>query len=199
MRLLIEGLACVRGGREIFAGLDAVVAAGETLEVTGPNGAGKSSLLRLIAGLLRPAAGRIALSGAGEPPGTSAHFVGHLDGVKLAVTGRENLVFLRALLGGETAIDDALARLGLATVADLPVRMYSAGQRRRLALARLVLAQRALWLLDEPLTALDAEGQETFRAIANRHLAGGGLIVAATHAPLGVAYSRTLRLNGAHA
>jgi heme exporter protein A len=199
MRLLIEGLACVRGGREIFAGLDAAVAAGEALEVTGPNGAGKSSLLRLIAGLLRPAAGRIALSGAGELPGAAAHFVGHLDGVKLALTGQENLVFLRALFGSDIAAGDALARLGLATVADLPVRMYSAGQRRRLALARLVLAPRALWLLDEPLTALDAEGQETFRAIAQRHLAGGGLIVAATHAPLGVASSRTLKLNGAHA
>jgi heme exporter protein A len=134
-----------------------------------------------------------------EPPSAAAHFVGHLDGVKLALTGRENLVFLRALFGGDTAIGDVLARLGLAAIADLPVRMYSAGQRRRLALARLALARRALWLLDEPLTALDAQGQETFRAIATGHLAAGGLIVAATHAPLGVASVRTLKLGGAHA
>jgi heme exporter protein A len=198
MRLLIEGLACVRGGREIFAGLDAAVTAGEALEVTGPNGAGKSSLLRLIAGLLRPQAGSIALSN-DEPLSVAAHFVGHLDGVKLALTGRENLVFQRALFGGDTAIEDVLSRLGLAAIADLPARMYSAGQRRRLALARLALARRALWLLDEPLTALDAQGQETFRAIANGHLADGGLIVAATHAPLGVASVRTLKLDGARA
>jgi heme exporter protein A len=196
MRLLIEDLACVRGGREVFAGVDAVVAAGETLEVIGPNGAGKSSMLRLIAGLLPPAAGRIVLSGAGEPPGALAHFVGHLDGVKLALSGRENLAFLRALFGGTGAIDDALTRLGLATIADLPARMYSAGQRRRLALARLLLARRPLWLLDEPLTALDAEGQETVRALARAHLADGGLLVAATHASLGLMHARQLKLDG---
>lgn len=197
MQLVAEDLACVRGGRTLFSGLGFSVGAGEALAVTGPNGAGKSSLLRLIAGLLRPVAGRIALEG-GDPErsiGASAHFVGHLDAAKGALTAAENLEFMRALLGGAgSGGAEALAALGLDGLADVPARMFSAGQRRRLALARLLVAPRPLWLLDEPTTALDAEGQETFAALAAKHLAGGGILVAATHAPLKIAPVTEIRL-----
>ncbi|MEX2127135.1 MAG: heme ABC exporter ATP-binding protein CcmA [Xanthobacteraceae bacterium] len=199
MRLLVEDLACVRGERSLFRGLGFTVGAGEALLVTGPNGAGKSSLLRLIAGFLRPAQGRIVLEGGDAEPsiGSAAHFVGHLDAVKGALSAAENLAFARSLFGGGRAhADAALARFGLQRLASIPARMLSAGQRRRLALARLLVARRPLWLLDEPTSALDAEGQETLLALANEHLSGGGLVVAATHAPLKFARVRELRLGG---
>jgi heme exporter protein A len=199
MRLLIEDLACVRGDRRLFEGLAFTVTAGQAAIVTGPNGAGKSSLLRMIAGLLRPADGRVTLEG-GEGDGSaggSAHLVGHLDGVKGALTVQENLDFTRALLGGDSgATGAALPRLGLAKLATLPARMLSAGQRRRLALARLLVAKRPLWLLDEPMSALDAEGQEAFTSIAAEHLAGGGLVVVTTHAPLKLEHAQEIRLGG---
>ena len=198
MRLLVEDLACIRGGRRLFHGLGFALGAGGAAVVTGPNGAGKSSLLRLIAGFLRPAAGRIALEGGDDrTAGGSAHFVGHLDGVKSALSAFENLEFTRALFGGGSdTTEAALARLGLAKLASLPTRMFSAGQKRRLALARLLVAKRPLWLLDEPLSALDSDGQETFAALAAEHLAGGGLIVAATHAPLTIVRAQEIRLGG---
>ncbi|MDO8534258.1 MAG: heme ABC exporter ATP-binding protein CcmA [Xanthobacteraceae bacterium] len=197
MRLLVEGLACVRGGRSLFQGLGFAVTAGEVLAVTGPNGAGKSSLLRLLAGLLPPAAGRIALEG-GDPEqsvGTAAHFIGHLDAVKGALTVAENLGFTRALLGGgEMEAETALGLLGLERLAQFPARMLSAGQRRRLALARLLVSPRPLWLLDEPSTALDAEGQETLASLMTRHLSGGGLAVVATHSELKIERVVEIRL-----
>jgi heme exporter protein A len=199
MRLIAEQLTCIRGGRELFRDLGFALAGGEALAVVGRNGAGKSSLLRLIAGLLQPAGGRIVLEGgpADRPLGQAAHFVGHLDGSKAALSVAENLEFLRAILGGGgRPIEAALAAVGLGQIASLPVRMLSAGQKRRLALARLLVAPRPLWLLDEPTTALDSEGQEAFAAIANEHLAGGGLIVAATHAPLKFSRVSELRLGG---
>lgn len=196
MRLIAENLACVRGGRQLFRNLGFAVEAGEALAVTGPNGVGKSSLLRLVAGFLSPAEGRLEFEGAPDerPLGQSAHFLGHLDGVKVSLGVAENLNFMRALLGGngrDTA--SALEALGLGRLAELPAGMLSAGQKRRLALARLLVAPRPMWLLDEPLTALDTDGQRTFAAIAREHLAGGGLIVAATHAALGIEV-RELRL-----
>jgi heme exporter protein A len=197
MRLVVEELACVRGGRSLFQGLGFAVAAGEVLAVTGPNGAGKSSLLRLLAGLLPPAAGRIALEG-GDPEqtvGTAAHFIGHLDAVKGALTVAENLGFTRALLGGgEMEVETALGLLGLERLAQFPARMLSAGQRRRLALARLLVSPRPLWLLDEPATALDAEGQETLAGLMARHLSGGGLAVVATHSELKIERVVEIRL-----
>ncbi|MEX0589641.1 MAG: heme ABC exporter ATP-binding protein CcmA [Xanthobacteraceae bacterium] len=199
MRLLVEDLACVRGERSLFRGLGFTVGAGEALLVTGPNGAGKSSLLRLIAGLLRPAQGRIVLEGAesDRSGGSAAHFVGHLDAVKGALSVLENLAFARSLFGGGRArADAALARLGLQQLASIPARMLSAGQRRRLALARLVVVRRPLWLLDEPTTSLDAEGQETLVALVNEHLSGGGLVVAATQAPLKFTRANEIRLGG---
>jgi heme exporter protein A len=198
MRLLAEDLACVRGGRRLFQGLGFAVADGEALLVTGPNGAGKTSLLRLIAGLLRPAGGRIALEGvdAEKTIGSLVHFVGHLPGVNGALSAEENLAFQRTLFGGGGGVTAALTRLGLDRLADFPARMLSSGQQRRLALARLVVAPRPIWLLDEPMSGLDMEGQETLTLLAAAHRAGGGLLIVATHVPLPFSQTREIRLAG---
>jgi heme exporter protein A len=189
MRLSGRGVRCVRGGREIFSGVDFEASSGEALAVTGPNGSGKTSLLRLIAGLLTIADGSIGLEG-GETELTlpeQAHYLGHRDALKSALSVMENLSFWRDFLGGE-AFDTraSLAAVGLDHVAHLPAAYLSAGQRRRLSIARLLVLRRPVWLLDEPANALDSAGQSMFAALMGDHLARGGLIVAATHAPLGV-------------
>jgi heme exporter protein A len=182
MRLVADNLACERGGRVLFRGLSFALAPGEALRVSGPNGAGKTSLLRLLAGLLPVAAGRVALDGAEGPAGEAAHFVGHHDAVKAALTVAENLGFWRAVLGGGgAAVETALTTLGLGELRELPARVLSAGQRRRLALARLLVAARPLWLLDEPAANLDADGQATLARLIGEHLAGGGIAVVAAH------------------
>jgi len=178
-----------RGGRLLFAGLSVSLQAGEALALTGRNGAGKTSLLRAIAGLVRLEAGAIAF-GAVEPAEARAealHLVGHHDGLKPARTAREELAFWGAWLGGTPAATQAAAeRFGLVPLLDLEVRRLSAGQRRRLALARLLAAPRPLWLLDEPASPLDAEWRVLFGQVMAEHLAAGGLIVAAVHDPLPV-------------
>jgi heme exporter protein A len=189
MRLSGRGIRCVRGGREVFAGLDFEANAGEALAVVGPNGSGKTSLLRLIAGVLAPAGGSITLEGDDDEltlPEQS-HYLGHRDALKPALSVLENLAFWRDFLGGE-AFDarDSLAAVGLDHAAHLPAAYLSAGQRRRLSIARLLAVRRPIWLLDEPTNALDAAGQSMFAGLMGEHLARGGLIVAATHAPLGV-------------
>ena len=207
MRLLGRGVGCVRGGRDVFSGLDFEVPAGEALAVTGRNGSGKTSLLRLIAGLLTPAGGSIALEG-GEAELTLAeqtHYLGHRDALKPALSVLENLAFWRDFLGGEIAEADAdlapdlaqsLASVGLDHATDLPAAFLSAGQRRRLSIARLVAVRRPIWLLDEPSTALDTAGQSLFSTLMQSHLATGGIIIAATHGPLGIE-ARELRIGGA--
>lgn len=190
MRLSASDLAIERGGRMLFTGLSFVLGDGESLTVRGQNGAGKSSLLRALAGLLPLARGTVSLSGAqSETAAESAHYVGHADALKNLLTVAENLSFHAALLGagqGGMAIEDALCAFGLDHAANLPVAYLSAGQKRRAALARLLVAQRPLWLLDEPATALDAASQAVMTKIMSRHLAQGGMIVAATHASLGL-------------
>ena len=198
MRLSGSGLVCVRGGREVFAGLDFEAISGEAVAVMGRNGSGKTSLLRLIAGLLIPAGGRIALDG-GDAELTlpeQCHYLGHRDALKPALSVAENLAFWADFLGGErfNAVE-SLAAVGLDHAADLPAAFLSAGQRRRLSLARLLTVRRPVWLLDEPTTALDVAGQDMFGGLMRDHLARGGLIVAATHAPLGIE-SRELRIGG---
>ncbi|MEA2884796.1 MAG: heme exporter protein [Bradyrhizobium sp.] len=199
MRLFGRDLRCIRGGREVFSGLDFEVSEGEALAVTGPNGAGKTSLLRLIAGLLAPSGGAIDLAGgdAELTLGEQAHYVGHRDALKPSLSVTENLAFWGDFLGGEAADAGAsLAAVGLAHTALLPAAVLSAGQRRRLSIARLLAVRRPIWLLDEPTSALDAAGQTMFAGLMRDHLSRGGLIVAATHAPLEVAATE-LRIGAA--
>ena len=198
MRLSGRNIRCVRGGREVLAGLNFEVAAGEMLAVTGPNGSGKTSLLRSIAGLLVLAGGSIDLED-GEPDLTlpdQAHYLGHRDAMKPALTVLENLSFWRDFFGGAPSDPlESLGLVGLDHAAHLPAAYLSAGQRRRLSIARLLAARRPIWLLDEPTSALDAAGQALFAEVTRDHLSRGGIVVAATHAPLGVD-SRELRIGG---
>ncbi|QPF85109.1 heme ABC exporter ATP-binding protein CcmA [Bradyrhizobium genosp. L] len=199
MRLSGRNLTCVRGGREVFSGLDLSAAAGEALAITGPNGAGKTSLLRLIAGLLVPAEGAIALEGGDAELSLpeQAHYLGHRDALKPALSVLENLTFWRDFLGGEGQDTRAcLAAVALDHAAHLPAAYLSAGQRRRLSIARLLSVRRPVWLLDEPTSALDAAGQELFVGLMREHLARGGILVAATHLPLGID-AREMRIGGA--
>ena len=163
----------------------------------GPNGSGKSSLLRLIAGLLRPSAGRILLHGGAvdQTIPEQAHYLGHLDALKPSLTVAENLDFWTSYLGeGASPIDSALSAVELGGLADLPATYLSAGQRRRLSLARLIVVARPIWLLDEPTSALDAAAQGMLAELMRTHLAGGGLILAATHGPIGLDGVKELRL-----
>ena len=194
-------LACRRGGRLVFAGLDCRLPAGGALLLTGANGSGKSSLLRLMATLLPPAEGRLSWGGVPvmeDAPRYRAalHYVGHLEGTKPALSGREMLRFWAALHGeAPPAIDAALAAFGLETVADWPCRWLSAGQRRRLALARLVAAPAPIWLLDEPAAALDADGEARLVNAIAEHRAGGGRVALATHQPIAVSEAARIALD----
>lgn len=202
MRLRGSDLACVRGGREVFRGLAFTVEAGEALVVTGPNGAGKSSLLRMVAGLVRPQQGQLELEGGDVEltRGEHVHYLGHQDALKPSLSVRENLGFWAALLGGDgTKSDVALAAVGLGELAQLPAVYLSAGQRRRLAVARLIAVERSIWLLDEPTSTLDAAAQARLGEIMRAHLAGGGIILAATHGPLQLEGARELDLDGVSA
>jgi heme exporter protein A len=173
---------------------------GEALVLTGPNGAGKTTLIRSIAGLLRPADGQIRLEGA-QPertPSEECQYVGHLNGVKASLTVEENATFWSRYLGGAPAdIGSALATFGLAGARDVPAGYLSAGQRRRLSLARLVAVNRPIWLLDEPTSTLDREAQQCLAKLMAEHLALGGMILAATHGPVGLENAKELRLGAA--
>jgi heme exporter protein A len=198
MRLCAVDLACCRGGRQVFAHVNFSVASGELLAITGRNGAGKSSLLRTVLGLVRPAQGRVSLEG-GEPELTlaeQAHYVAHLDALKTSLTVGENLRFWSGFLGAKVAeVDGALAAVGLDGLADLPAAYLSAGQRRRLSIARLLAVKRPIWLLDEPTSTLDVTAQEGLAAFMQAHRQEGGLILVATHGPLGLAATQELQLD----
>ncbi|MBO0758753.1 MAG: heme ABC exporter ATP-binding protein CcmA [Bradyrhizobiaceae bacterium] len=222
MQLVGSDLICVRGGRQVFAGISFAVRAGEVLVISGPNGAGKTSLLRMVAGLLRVEAGHIELAG-GEPDRTvaeQAHFLGHQDALKPSLSVAENLQFWARYLGEAgvaeqsqitpssspgsgtaraerdepKAVVVALAAVGLDELADLPAGYLSAGQRRRLSIARLLAIKRPIWLLDEPTAALDTAAQARLAEHMRMHVSGGGLILAATHGPLGIDANHELGL-----
>ncbi len=188
MRACFEArdLACVRGGREVFAGLEFALGAGDLLWLRGPNGSGKSSLLLTLAGLVPPAAGQLLWEGEPVDPRSPDfrrlfHLVGHANGAAAALTVRENLAFAAALAGGADTLDEALAAFDLTALATRPVRHLSSGQRRRLALARLMLVERPLWLLDEPAVGLDAANRARLEALLRRHRERGGIAVVASH------------------
>ncbi len=199
-----NGLACRRGERLVFSDLDLVLSEGELLLVRGPNGSGKSTLLRLIAGLVQPERGVLTWQGA--PIGEEGYraeisYLGHLDATKPELTAREDLQFWLDLRGGQMRAkepaDAALAHLGLELLADLPCRLLSAGQRRRLALARIAASGARLWLLDEPFNLLDEPAVLAVLAMLSSHRASGGLAVMAAHGTaLEVAPSRELVLGG---
>jgi heme exporter protein A len=196
--LQASGLAAFRGERLVFRDLGFALSSGGALLLTGPNGSGKSTLLRLVAGLLSPAAGTLTWEGADALADLPTHvrrvaYVGHLDAVKPGLTAAENLRFAARLAG--RAVHAALEAVGLEELADLPARMLSAGQRRRLALARLALSTAPLWLLDEPTLGLDAASVARFGTMLAAHRDVGGMVVAATHLPLPLADATELSLN----
>ena len=199
MRLLAENISVDRGGRRIVEGVDFALDDGQALILSGPNGAGKSTLLRALAGLLPLSVGMLTLDGEPEEIAAALHYVGHAEGMKPALTVRENLDFWSAFLardGGAPGLDAraALDAFGLAHVIDIPAGYLSAGQKRRVALARLLVAPRPIWLLDEPTTALDVRAQAALAAVMARHRAGGGLVLAATHSPVGLENAAELKL-----
>jgi len=199
--LVGEDLACQRGQRRVFAGLSFRLPPGGALVLTGANGSGKTSLLRLLAGLILPAAGRLVWGSAPiehDPAAHRArlHYLGHQDGVKPDLTPRETLAFWAALRGFRTPrLDEALGAFALAPVADWPCRWLSAGQRRRLALARLCATAAPLWLLDEPISALDQDNQTRLEEVIVAHRADGGRVVVATHMPIEIAAAARLVLD----
>lgn len=195
--LTAEKLHLRRGGHDVVADLDFTVSPGEAIVILGRNGAGKSSLLRALAGLLRPAGGRVAWDGADIAAHPAAHarrlrWVGHLDAAKPSLTVRENLEFLARLLGG--SVQAALDALALNAIAEQPARALSSGQKRRLALARLALSPVPLWLLDEPTVGLDTASVARLGPLLARHRAGGGMVLAATHLPLPLPDMREITL-----
>lgn len=200
-RLDASGLAVERGGRLIVSGVSFTLSAGEALLLTGPNGAGKTTLLRALAGFLPLAAGTIRLDGADleRTVGEQCHVVGHANAVKGALTVAENLTFWASFLGNgaalPAAVAEALARLDLEPLADVPAAYLSAGQRRRTALARLLVAPRLIWLLDEPSVSLDATSTALLAGLVAGHVAAGGMAIAATHVPLGIPTARELKLS----
>jgi heme exporter protein A len=188
-------LACERNGRIVFSNLSFTIAPGQCAELRGANGAGKSSLLRLIAGLIPAAAG--ALTFQNHPDiAQHTHFIAHQDAMKASLTVEENLHFWCAVLGCKD-ITTALTAFNLEALKSDPVQLLSAGQRRRLTLSRLFLSARPLWLLDEPMTALDVATQDILRSHIRTHLRNGGMVLAATHGDLGVIPDQTIMLGAA--
>jgi heme exporter protein A len=196
MRLIAENLGGERGGEAVFSGINFALEKGQALIVTGPNGAGKSTLLRVIAGLLPVAAGRLLLEGGGEdfPSVASAcHYLGHQNAMKTALSVAENLRFWRDFSGADLlSAEEALETVGLDGIGHLPFGYLSTGQRRRAAIAKLLVSRRPLWLLDEPTAGLDKASEERFATLMQKHLEDGGIVVAATHLPLGLDGAKAL-------
>lgn len=203
IRLRVEGLSAKRGEDLIFHDISFIVAAGEALIVTGPNGSGKSTLLRVLAGLLAPESGTVRLDDTAADighPRELCHYLGHRNAMKHELTVEENLSFWKSFMGDSVGgsgigIEEATEALGLGGISHLPFGYLSAGQQRRMAMAKLLVAYRPVWILDEPTAALDAAADRLFAGLVERHLGAGGVVVAATHQPLGVA-ARELVMTG---
>lgn len=189
----VEALALSRGGRMLFENLSFAAASGAYVEVHGSNGSGKTSLLRAIAGFLRPASGRVVFEGV-EEASLALHYIGHANALKREASVREHLKYWAGLFGGAASEDFVAQTLDLGRALTLPVRALSQGQARRLALSRLIIAPRPVWLLDEPAAALDDAGKSVLNELIASHRASGGIVVAAVHEPLGVPPSQTLRV-----
>jgi heme exporter protein A len=197
IRLMVQDLCVMRGSRLILRDVGFTVAGGEALTLTGANGVGKTTLLRALSGLLPPLSGSITLSGGdeGRSVGEQCHYLGHLNGIKPGLSVAENLEFFANFLDGATAMTSLAAQtLGLSDLEDVPAALLSAGQKRRLGLARLLCATRPLWLLDEPAVSLDTASQNILAAMVTAHLGAGGIAIAATHMPLGWPNAETLGL-----
>lgn len=199
MRLIADELAGERGGEIVFSNVSFALEAGQPLLVTGPNGSGKSTLLRVIAGLLPAASGTISFAGDAEftDLGASMHYLGHQNAMKTALTVEENLKFWQRFSGKpHLDIAEALDMVGLNEVRHLPFAYLSTGQKRRIAIARLLVSYRPVWLLDEPTAGLDKASEDQFAALMRAHLEDGGLLIAATHLPLGLDGAKVLEMGG---
>lgn len=205
MRLIAEALSVRRGDDLLFSNLSFDLSSGEALVVTGRNGSGKSTLLRTVAGLITPETGRVSVSGdaieSGRHAGEASHYLGHRNAMKQELTVRENLAFWKEWLGDFPGgqgmeIEDAAEAIGLPGITHLPFGYLSAGQQRRFAMAKLLVTHRPLWILDEPTAALDVAADKLFAGLVTRHLERGGLVLAATHQPLGIARTRQLEMKG---
>ncbi|WP_054310502.1 heme ABC exporter ATP-binding protein CcmA [Mesorhizobium sp. 1M-11] len=198
MRLIAENLSGERGGEPVFEDIDFSVEDGESLVITGPNGSGKSTLLRVVAGFLPAARGSVRIAEVDEtfPSIASAcHYLGHQNAMKTALTVTENLVFWQQFCGkGRLDIGEALDAVGLDGIGHLPFGYLSTGQRRRAAIAKLLVSHRPLWLLDEPTAGLDKASEQRFTGLMGTHCAAGGIVMAATHLPLGLERAKTLEM-----
>lgn len=196
MRLIAGDLSAERGGESVFSGLNFSLTDGEILVVSGPNGVGKTTLLRVIAGLLQPSQGSVSLEGGGEAGiGLNCHLLGVQNALKLALTLSQNLGFWQNFAGNPLrSVDGALAAVGLGGLSETPFAYLSTGQKRRAAIARLLVSHRPLWLLDEPTSGLDKHGEAMFAGLLREHLKSGGLAVATTHLSLGIEGARELRM-----
>jgi len=196
-----SGISCIRGGRLVFEDLSFELSSGDAMLLTGPNGSGKSTLLRLMAGLIAPTLGSMEWDGepiAEEPADHRArlHYLAHAEAIKPALTVAEDLAFWQALNGSASAVNGAIEALGLQDRSSIPCRYLSAGQRRRLALARLLVSDTDLWLLDEPSVGLDTASLGRLREAIADHRAGGGMVIAATHVDLGFDSALGLDIGG---
>ena len=205
MHLSAENLAARRGEDLIFLNVSFNLASGDALVLTGRNGSGKSTLLRVVAGLLRPEKGTVTFSGndgkSGRPAGEASHYLGHRNAMKSELTVAENLIFWKTFLadmpgGSGLNVDQAADAVGLAGITHLPFGYLSAGQQRRIAFAKLLVAYRPIWILDEPTAALDSSADRLFADLITTHQKSGGIVLAATHQPLGLENVQEMRMTG---